>query len=395
MEEIIIDPASDLFYKDYNKWVKGLWYFLFTKIIPLVLPKDNKNRDLYAKILLSNDAMSIWIVCFTDQSVDRNPSNNNQMLETLGDRELESLFSNFVVNLYPKMTESLLTELKSTYMSKNKQKDMANKLELNKWVRSNFDNTIHTSEDLFESLFGALFKIGETYIGKGNGYALCSNLLTHLYYDLVIDPNAILLRSITQVKEIVEKLGWGQKNPDKFVKEELCVMQNIENEDSDYKWSLVLKLTKNAKVFIENILKKNIVNGGIIASQSGTNKTTLRNAAFDEAVRNLKELYGVDYDWASKYSEVELDSLVESIAKGRMDQDKIVSAYFPKITKSEKSQFLQFVGIDKSSNYIILSSIVGDFKDPLINLKIFAIRLYANSGKQDPTQPIIYDPNYV
>ncbi len=384
-----------MWYKNYPKWVEGLRHFLFTKIIPLALPNFNKNRDQYAVILISDKAMAIWIVCFTDQSVDRNITSNNQMLEILGDRELESLFSNFVISLDPTIDEAFLTELKSTYMSKNKQKDMSNKLGLNKWLRTNVDNTIHTSEDLFEALFGALFKIGETYIGKGNGYALCNNLLTTLYYDLKIDRNSILLQPITQVKQIVEKLGWGQAQPEKFVLEEMGIVQNIENEENEFKWALVLKLTKNAQSFIQNILKKPIVAGGIIASQTNINKPTLRNTAFDEALKNLKSLYDIDYKWAVQYSEKELDEQIKSIAKNRMIQDKIEKGYFPKIIKSGESQFIQFVGIDNSSKEVILSTIVGDFKEPLVNLKSFAIRLYANSGKQDITQPIVYDPNYV
>jgi len=394
MSEVVIDPASDLFYKDYAKWVNGLRHFLFTKIIPRALPNNNKNRDLYANILISEEAMTIWIICFTDQSVDRNPGNNYQQLEILGDRQLESIFSSFVINLFPKISESLLTELKQTYLSKNKQKDVSNKLELNKWIRSNFDNTIHTSEDLLEALFGALFKIGETYIGKGNGYALATNLVANLYYDLEIDPDAILLKALTQVKEISEKLGWGQKQPQKFDQDEFGVVQNIEDESDEYKWSLTLKLTKNARNFIEKTLGKPILNGGIIASKVSSNKESVVNMSYEEALKNLKLLYGVDYDWASKYSKTELDQLIKSIANNRMKQDKLVSAYFPKITKSENKQFLQFVGIDDTSNHIILSSIIGDFKEPLINLKTFAIKLYSNNGKYDPSQPIVYDPNY-
>ena len=394
MTEIVTDPASDLFYKDYTKWVKGLRHFLFTQILPRALPEKNMNRDLYANILISEEAMTIWIICFTDQSVDRNPGNNYQQLEILGDRQLESIFSSFVINLFPKISESLLTELKQTYLSKNKQKDVSNLLGLNKWIRTNFDNTIHTSEDLLEALFGALFKIGETYIGKGNGYALATNLVSNLYHDLEIDPNLILLKALTQVKEISEKLGWGQKQPQKFDADEFGVVQNIEDESDDYKWSLTLKLTKNARNFIEKILNKPILNGGIIASKVSSNKESVVNMSYEEALKNLKDLYGVDYDWASKYTKTELDDLIKSIANNRMQQDKLVSAYFPKITKSENKQFLQFVGIDGNSKHIILSSIIGDFKEPLINLKTFAIKLYSNNGKYDASQPIVYDPNY-
>ena len=390
MTEIVIDPESDLFYKDPIKWLEGLRNFLFTEIIPKALPNDNKNRDKYGSILISENAMNVWIVTFTDQSVDRNTLKNNQVLEMLGDRQLESLFTNLVYRLYPQITEDLLTELKSTYMSKNSQKNMANKLGLNKWVRNNFDNTIHTSEDLFEALFGGLFVIGEEYIGKGNGYALCNNLITSLYYDLEIDPDAILLRPITQVKEIIEKLGWGDRQEQKFDAAELGTIENIEDDTSDYKWSLTLKLTKNAKLFIKNILKREIVNGGILANTVAANKDTLKNNAFSEALKNLKEFYGVDHKWAVNYAQEELEGIIKLIAKTRMEQDKIVKVYFAKIMKTGTTQFLQLVGIDNYNNHIILISVVGNFKEPVVNLKQFAVKFYSDHGKISSTQPIVY-----
>lgn len=391
MSEIVIDPASDLFYTDFKRWFEGFRHFIFTTIVPRALPNDNKNRNAYALILISKEAMDIWVVAFTDASVDRNPGSNYETLEFLGDRQLESLFSNFAVSLYPQMNQALLTELKSTYMSKNKQKDMAIKLGLNKWVRTNFNLTIHTSEDLFESMFGALFKIGELYIGKGSGYALANNLLTNLYYDLEVNPDEILLRPITQFKEIVEKLGWGQRLPDKFVAEEFGLPENIEDESSDFKWKITLKLTKNAKEFIENVLNKPVSNT-ILSIQQSTNKNAVKTMAFDKALIEIKSLYGIDYTWASKYSDDELNTLIGTGAKNRMEIDKIVRVYFPKMTKSEKYQFTQFVGVDGLGKHIILVSVAGNFKEPLTNLKKFAIDLYASSGRQDPTKLIEYKP---
>lgn len=394
MSEVVIDPASDLFITDPIKWFKGYRHFIFTEIVPRVLPLSNPNRDAYGQILISDQAMAIWQVSITHESVNRNPGSNNEMLEMLGDRELESIFSNYVTSLYPKMTEDLLTELKSTYMSKVKQRDMAIKLGLHKWTRTYFNVTIHTSEDLFESMFGALFKIGETYIGKGNGYALCNNLLANLYYDLKINPDDIFLRSRSQLKEIIEKLGWGKQIEQKFDEKEWgVIVPNItgdEDNEDENKWSLTLKLTKNARDFIKNVLGKEIINGGILATRIGKTKKNLINEASQDALNTLKDAYNIDFKWAVNYSKQQLENMITESTKIRMKQDGITSISFSKIFNADGKQMLQLIGQEANGNMVILMSVVASTKTRINLIKLFAVKSYSESGKFDPSKLIVY-----
>lgn len=397
---IEVNPDPKLFITDYKQWVEGLRNFLFRGIIPKVLPNTNKYRNEYARILISDEAMNIWIVAFTDPSVDRNKDKNYELLELLGDRMLASIFTNYVVSLYPDVTEETLTEINATYMSKTKQKEKSENMGLHKWVRINTDITVHTYEDLFEALFGALFKVGDTLIGKGTGYALCTNLITSLYYDLDIDQNEILSRPITQVKEIFEKLGWGDYQEEKFKPDELgtIIAENSTTGERN-KWTLELKLTKNAIKFLmnaknfEDLKPKNIISGGLLARITESNKKTLKNNAFRIALENLKKYYGIDFKWAESFAEKRLNDDIERIAKEQMKRDNLIKIYFPKSKKTDKKQFLQLVGINEYDRQEILVSSEGDFNLSLADLKSFALSIYSKYGKQDPTKSIIYNAN--
>lgn len=390
--ELYTDPPSDLFYKDFNKWLEGLRHFIFTKILPLAIPAENQYRNDYAKILISDNAMKIWVVSFTDPSYDRNPDSNYELLELLGDRQLESLFTNFVVARYPNITEKTITEAKSTYMSKLDQAKKARELGLHKWVRTNMDLTIHTSEDLFESMFGALFKIGDLYIGKGTGYSLCNNLLTALFYNLTIDFDAIMTRSVTQIKEIFEKLGWSEL--EKFKVEELGKPTFETLPDGTLRWSLELRLLPRALAFLKTEGKLD-TKGPVLTLKKGNNKTTLQTEAYFEAVKALKDRFGIDYKWASEYAEKKSDKEIREIAGERIIQDNLNQVFFSKNKKSGDRQFLQLLGTEKGTNRIvILLSVNSEFNVPLINLKNFSLKYYAANGKINPTINVNYDPNF-
>lgn len=390
--EVQTDPPSDLFYKDFKAWLLGLRHFVFTKILPLAIPADNQNRNDYAKILISDEAMKIWVVAFTDSSYDRNPDSNYELLELLGDRELESLFTNFIVNRYPDITEKTMTETKSTYMSKIDQAKKARVLGLHKWVRTNIDLSIHTSEDLFESMFGALFKIGDNLLGKGNGYALCNNVLTALFYDIVIDYDVIMKRPVSQIKEIFEKLGWSEL--DKFSIKELGVPTYQILLDGTTNWILELRLNNRATDFLRREGKMD-AKGPILSLTKANNKKTLETDAYEKAIKALKDRFDIDYKWSIDYAHKKSDEEVQSIAGERVKQDNLTQVTFSKNKKTESRQFIQLIGTSISTNrIIILLSINSEFNVPLGPLKNFALKYYAANGRVDPTISVNYDPNF-
>lgn len=390
--QIYEDPPTGLYNTDATLWFNSFRHFIFTNIVPRVLP-DNTNpyRNDYAKILISDEAMKIWVVAFTDPTFDRNIDSNYELLELLGDRVLSAIFSNFIISRYPGITEETLTKINSTYMSKVKQKEKAKYLRLHKWVRTSIDITIHTSEDVFESTFGALYKIGDNFIGKGNGYALCTNFITELYHDLQINLDLIMADPITQVKEIFEKLNWRTNPDDKFNPSELGNIKENKDPIQGNKWILTLKLTHTAIEFLKlEGLWDNT--GPILSNQTGKDKKTLTNSAFKEALDNLNSRFKINYKWAGDFSRDKFVREFEYIAKNRMSQDGIIELWFPKSKKTSDKQFLQLVGINIEDKNIILLTVQSNFDTPLSNLKIFSVRYYAANGKINDI--IMYDENF-
>jgi hypothetical protein len=337
----------------------------------------------------------MWVVAFTDPSYDRNQDSNYQLIELLGDRVLYSVFNNLAVRKYPQITEELLTLVNNRYMSKIKQSEMSKQLGLAKWIRTNIDLTIHTHEDLFESMFGMLFKICDLLIGNGNGYAFCSNLITNLYYDLTIDLDEIMSDPITQIKEIFEKLNWTPK--DKFKPEHLGVIRpNNDPLQPDHKWLLELRLNNYAINFIQTHDqfrgKKLEI---ILARVSGKDKKSVQAQAFAEALKTLHKYYGIDYKWAEKYADDKMDKEARSIAGAKMDNDRIKKLFFPKSVKSTNKQFLQLVGITPDGRSKILLTVVSDFDIPLNNLKSFALYFYATSNNININNGVEYDQEFL
>jgi hypothetical protein len=337
--------------------------------------------------------MKIWVISFTDPSYDRNPDSNYELLELLGDRQLESLFANYLVRSHPDITEKTITEAKATYISKIEQAKRARKLGLHKWVRTNVDISIHTSEDLFESLFGALFTIGDRYIGSGNGYALCNNLLVSLYYDIDINYEAIMTRPITQIKEIFEKLDWSDL--EKFSINELGIPQYITLSDGSAKWTVQLKLPDGAVRFLkqENLLRQN--ESPILVVKEADTKETLKTEAYKDFVQVLKNRYGIDYNWAKNYVDVNMKIENEKIVINRMKQEGIADVFFSKNKKVGNYQFIQLLGNKRDTRRIvILLSINAPFNILLQELKKFALKYYDAKGSIDPTKSVNYEANF-
>ena len=318
--EIVINPASDLFYKDEKAWLIGLRNFIFIKILPLALSEKNPYRNEYAKILISDDAMSIWVVAFTHPSVDPNPDSNYEQLEILGDAIILKPFYDILVSKYPNISEEQLTLLKSIYVSKEGQRNLSNKLGLRNWIRINVDVSMQISEDLLESVSGALSRLGDMFLGKGNGYALVFNFMISLYGDIEIDPNKTFISDKSQVKQIFEKMHWTKFKQFKFT--EIESLKTLENQTSTEKKKITIKLNDTAVKYIKDVMKSPIIDGGILAEIKGPDKSTIEKQAYDLALKNLKSHYNIDYNWASAESDKLSQEKIPTIAKERMKDDE-------------------------------------------------------------------------
>ena len=179
--EIIEDPSRDLFYVDPKKWLEGLRYFIYNKILPKCFSPDDENYKVNSEKMVNSIAMGLWKIAFTHKTFDPNGVNNYETLEHMGDTAMKTAFDSSVIQKYPGISEYIITLINNIYVSKPIQKQKSEELGLYKWIRIIIPANIHIHEDLLEALFGALYKIGDQVLGKGNGYVLSSNLAANIY----------------------------------------------------------------------------------------------------------------------------------------------------------------------------------------------------------------------
>lgn len=166
----------------------------------------------YTNQLLDNEAMeNYWVKAFTHRSVD--PQNNYEKLEFYGDKVLNAAFAQYLRRrIGDELDQEKGTLLLNQYMSKKKQAELARNLGLPELVR--FDPevpevNIDIQEDVFESFAGALNNLIDDRVSPGLGYIFVFNMLPELYNDVPIVLSEVEKDKKTLLKEIYEKMGWG------------------------------------------------------------------------------------------------------------------------------------------------------------------------------------------
>jgi len=107
----------------------------------------------------------------------RDPINNNEKLEFLGDRVLGFVISKKLYEIYPEETEGALDKKFASLVNKNMCLSIANKLNLSKFVKTNTNKTNNYKpenkiiSDTCEAIIGAIFldqgiKVVENFILK-------------------------------------------------------------------------------------------------------------------------------------------------------------------------------------------------------------------------------------
>lgn len=167
-------------------------------------------------LLLDQSAMdNYWKPAFTHESVDA--VNNYESLELYGDAVLGYAFLMYLRELAKAQGRTLTAQqgtlLLNEYMSKDYQAKLATQLGLVEYVRYDPGNPkINKSvrEDVFEAFFGALNNIADDRLAPGVGYIFCYNLLREIFGQIPIRFDEIRQDVITQLKEIHDKMAWGQ-----------------------------------------------------------------------------------------------------------------------------------------------------------------------------------------
>lgn len=256
-----------------KEWLDKLRKFLFVFLKNVEPDKVLRNK------LVNAEAMQVWKVAFTHSSFNPNIGENYEELEKLGDAVMRVHLTKLLMEKYQHIDAKTISQVIFRELSKYSQGELCKKLGLEKYIRTSLRINISSCEDLIESFFGALLKIGDN-IKRGAGYILTWNLTVELFNNVDIENTAV--PSIT-IKDIFEKL---QLPPVNLIKE---------NENENIKIIIMLPI-ETINFFNENKIKlPKVIGIGI-----GPKKSEAAYKAYLNAIETLENA-GVNIKWADEY----------------------------------------------------------------------------------------------
>lgn len=377
---VVTLPEKDLHFTDPKKWFEGLLYFLYTNILPQTLSSSTANIGETLEKLVSEKTYPIWTACFTHPTFNPNPDSNYDTLEKIGDAVMKLTFLDFQLNLNPTLDQESLSQIVTRYLAKPEQRKKSDQLGLRNWVRIVKEIDYSTSEDLLESMFGAIFRVGKIVLGKADGYSLCNNLIINLYKDEKIE---IRKDPISKIKEIFEKMHWSEE--EQFKPAELGSALSVAGGD----WEITLRLTPKARNYLINVAHKEI-RTDIIANHRGSQKGNVQNEAYTIALETLEREYGVTSEWAVMKSEEEEAKLFTAGSRQRQHSEGYVSIYFGKQIKGKTDQLLQLIGEDAKGRKRVILTVTAPKEANLWEIKKFAVELYAKQGSLTHYKPVLF-----
>lgn len=178
-----------------TQWLQSLQSFL-NKTLQIILPDKAKRFRL-----LDAESMKIWAKAFTHETVDYN--DNYEELETLGDKMTGAAFTKYLLNKYPYLKKSHLTQLNAKYMDVTYNNFLARKLGFGPYIRvvTGASKIFNIEADVFESFFGALSTIADDKI-EGTGFVLCYNMIIYLFKDVKMNIDRAESSAKNQVQQI-------------------------------------------------------------------------------------------------------------------------------------------------------------------------------------------------
>lgn len=329
-----------------TEWFSQFQVFIYQTLAPII--PNEQRRIKYVE----QEPMMTWLQAFTHETVD--PDFNYEELELLGDRILEAVFADYMSQRFPKLKKGTLSELKTAYMSKLYQQKLATQLGFGQWIRVR-DTTVETNilEDVFESFFGALFRISDQVDQRGKGYLNCYNYIVVLFNEIEIDFSVTLGKSKTQIKQMFEKMAWGTP---------------IEQET--YKGEDGSVVTVSATPTAINAMRcHNVTLPTVLGQGSGKTKTGAAANAYDEALKTLFAL-GITHEWVQQEKEERelsdpgLSQLVAP-ARQRLQREGFARMRFcyPRTAVSARNATVQLIGTTPEGRETVLASTVVSVKE--------------------------------
>lgn len=363
-------------HKEYIIWRNNLKSFLRNEILPKVV-----GSPAALDKLVSDEAMKIWEVAFTNESFAPNVGENYEELELSGDVNLAAAYVKFMMASYPEITRSQLSEFRTKYLAKGFQSQLSASLGFGSHIRSRFKTNTHVLEDVLESFFGALDLIADQEFKFGSGGGLVYNMVVELYKDVEVDWVVALGNSKTRIKEYYEGLSWIFSKPPY---KEKVPDQIIENEDGSVTFSILVP--KTGMDYLKSIGKS--LDSNVISRATGNTKKIAEKKAYDIALQNLNNLGITDeflkiFKMNKDLQNNELKPYFDSI-QNRLNLEGYVKFYLTEHHVNSKpgmaqktSKYIQLIGVDKNGRKEILSMTAEPVADVLEGKK-YVLRKYEN-----------------
>lgn len=404
---------------DFNEkeWLVRLKNML-SKLLSNIIHEDD--LDSY----FTEDAMKIWIICFTNETYS--PSENNEELEYLGDAVVEFVFPKYLMKRYPNLLKNEITELKTRYMSKIEQGKLGYEMGFSKkdgskphFIRTKGVDTITVNlvADTFESFFGALDTISDN-IRNGLGYANCYNMIIHLFKNKEINDAGSHAK--TQIEQLftrfelpkpLAKSDEGNETQIKFTPKMMAILSqnkiktheaitqaNNKNEAYKQAFDELKKLglidildikqsnkNRNLQMFDVELTRKHLdflknygleLTSSIIGHGEAPTKKEAEFKAYSNALTFLSDIRtqkipnGITTQWAENkklimdISHPEVEIYIESVGK-KLVEDGYTSFEFktPAKTSVKKNALMQLIGIQPDNKKYVLASTLVDQND--------------------------------
>lgn len=332
-------------------WRENLKNFLRYEL----LPRATTNPTVLDR-LVDDEAMKTWMTVFTSETYNPTISENYEELELLGDRLLGALYTRFMMESYPSITRSQMSEFINRYLAKSFQAQLSGSLGVGKHIRSRMKNTTHMLEDVLEAIFGGIWITGDL-IKQGAGAGLAYNLLVSLYENVEVDWSITLGNPKTRVKEIFEAMNWIDPKLQQKVPEEV-------NEDG--KGNVIFSVLFNSIAMNQLRAFGISVTSQIVATAIESTKKKASDAAYVLAVRNLENM-GITKEWVSQLRETrerENPELVPYIAaiQPRLEKEGFVKFQLTDYhvkgkpgANSVTGKFVQLIGEDAAGGKKVLA----------------------------------------
>lgn len=177
-------------------------------------------------LLFDKQYHGYWLSGFIRQTYDPNPRHNMEVWEKYGDAVMKLFFIQMLVQLYPQLTHSDISDLVENSLEAGAQSDISKTFKFNELVLTPLTtDNVKLAEDTLESFFGVLYEVAglvrkqhskRNFAWTGDDYM---RQLTEVFYRALLEKTLIPQQEqlgsgfknnpTNQVKEIFQKFGYG------------------------------------------------------------------------------------------------------------------------------------------------------------------------------------------